>query len=118
MHAARQFANGGRVLAHDPRETEAREMKLIAYYYGHTFMLTADHLYQNPGAQDDSDADRRFGYSLVPVWQTEPASVVRMLQTTGKTWQVWLRTESGVEGYLELRDLNQLTLFLQPLQCL
>jgi hypothetical protein len=108
--------NGVRAKLSDPREAEARELERIAFYYGHTFLLTTDHLYQEPGYDgiEGANADKRFGYALVPVWQTEPANVVRVMQTTCKTWRVWVRTESGIEGYLEISNLVSLSKFLQP----
>lgn len=86
--------------------SKRNESALIEYYHAHEFMLKTDRLYT-------SSSERGYSYDMVPVWKPETATVTGMMQTSSKIWCIKVRTASGLEGYLEVRSLDELEKYLE-----
>lgn len=83
------------VVAETPREIIAQ------YATGH--ILMSDRLYRGNGNS----------FEPVPVWNPEPAQITSSGTLADGTWRVYIRTASGITGYVDVAHPNQLSLYLK-----
>lgn len=74
---------------------------------GKRYLLNTDKLY--------TYASAGHGYDVMPVWQQQHVTVTGVISLgSRRQWRIWLRTDDGQEGYLDVYNAKEVARFLRP----